>query len=222
MSWWGTPDDHDCNSCDMCAPQLQTCCSARNFCDATRAASCKDSCQLTTECLPASAHVLDRPSSSSHGGNVPGVSREPPSTDEVAGHDILRLQDASAKLQARELAAGFLHGEMSKEDRASVLKQFRLGQLRVLVVSGVPLCPGCAACQQPSPSIAGRRVSQGPAILLASYYPRGVQMGVMPLVQVVRGDVCAFPSQDGCMPASTTMWHLRWSLGLLSGLRLQM
>ena len=66
-----------------------------------------------------------------------------------------RLQDASAKLQARDLAAGFMHGEMSKEDRTNVLRQFRLGQLRVLVVSGALPCQadavfGTAASQPQS------------------------------------------------------------------------
>ena len=47
------------------------------------------------------------------------------------------VQDATAKLQARDMAVDFLHGDMGKEERANVLRKFRLGQLRTLVVSGM-------------------------------------------------------------------------------------
>lgn len=48
-----------------------------------------------------------------------------------------RLADAQAKLAARGLAVGSLHGELRKEERARTLTLFREGKLRVLLVSDV-------------------------------------------------------------------------------------
>ncbi|KAL2641455.1 hypothetical protein R1flu_009042 [Riccia fluitans] len=46
-----------------------------------------------------------------------------------------RLKDTEYKLSARGIAAGSLHGELGKLERANILNAFRNGKLRVLVVS---------------------------------------------------------------------------------------
>ncbi|KAL3678012.1 hypothetical protein R1sor_020968 [Riccia sorocarpa] len=48
-----------------------------------------------------------------------------------------RLKDTEYKLSARGIAAGSLHGELGKLERANILNAFRNGKLRVLVVSEV-------------------------------------------------------------------------------------
>lgn len=48
-----------------------------------------------------------------------------------------RLQDTQAKLSARGMPVGVLHGELTKLERASVLQAFKRGEFRALVVSDV-------------------------------------------------------------------------------------
>ena len=48
-----------------------------------------------------------------------------------------RTQDVRFKLMARGMPVGMLHGQMSKLERSNTLRQFRNGELRVLVVSDI-------------------------------------------------------------------------------------
>lgn len=48
-----------------------------------------------------------------------------------------RLADTQAKLSARGMPVGVLHGELTKLERASVLQAFKRGEFRALVVSDV-------------------------------------------------------------------------------------
>ena len=48
-----------------------------------------------------------------------------------------RTQDVRFKLMARGMPVGMLHGQMSKLERSNTIRQFRKGELRVLVVSDV-------------------------------------------------------------------------------------
>jgi superfamily II DNA/RNA helicase len=47
------------------------------------------------------------------------------------------LQDVEGKLAARGVSVASLHGELSKMERQSIMRAFRNGELRVLVVSDV-------------------------------------------------------------------------------------
>lgn len=48
-----------------------------------------------------------------------------------------RLKEAAAKLSTRGMTVGYLHGEMSKHERKSVLNAFQRGDFRALIVSDV-------------------------------------------------------------------------------------
>ncbi len=48
------------------------------------------------------------------------------------------LQDTEAKLKASKMKVATLSGNMSKEQRQTVLSKFKRGEFRALVVSGVP------------------------------------------------------------------------------------
>lgn len=48
-----------------------------------------------------------------------------------------RLKDAEAKLAARRMSVGTLHGDMSKQERQTTLAAFRSGKFRALLVSDV-------------------------------------------------------------------------------------
>ena len=48
-----------------------------------------------------------------------------------------RLKDAAARLSTRGMKVGYLHGEMSKQERKSTLDAFKAGKYRALLVSDV-------------------------------------------------------------------------------------
>lgn len=96
-----------------------------------------------------------------------------------------RLADAAAKLGARGLAVGALHGGMSKAERGGTLAAFRAGKLRCLLVSDlaargldVPECDAVFNLELPSDGVhyahrAGRTARAGrPGIAVTLVEPR--------------------------------------------------
>jgi superfamily II DNA/RNA helicase len=96
-----------------------------------------------------------------------------------------RLADAAAKLGARGMAVGALHGGMSKAERGGTLAAFRAGKLRCLLVSDlaargldVPECDAVFNLELPSDGVhyahrAGRTARAGrPGVVVTLVEPR--------------------------------------------------